>query len=148
VARSLLRAAAYSGKALEDGIEEVLAAVKNCVNDPDGAWVLAAHPGAKSETSWTGWKGGVLETLRADRVFLAGAEPRAAGEDHLWVVDYKMSAPTGDANFLEHQREVYAPQLARYARALREAQGISLPVRFGLYYPRIAQLDWWSADEA
>lgn len=144
-ARTLLRAAAYSGKALEDAVEEVLAAVKSCVTDPDGAWILAPHAQAQSEASWTGWKGDALETLRADRVFVAGAAPRAAGEDHLWIVDYKMSAPAGDPDFLEHQRETYAPQLARYARALSEAQGISLPVRFGLYYPRIARLDWWGA---
>lgn len=144
-ARTLLRAAAYSGKALEDAVEEALAAVKSCVTDPDGAWILAPHAQAQSEASWTGWKGAALETLRADRVFVAGAVPRAAGSNHLWIVDYKMSAPAGDPDFLEHQREAYAPQLARYARALSEAQGISLPVRFGLYYPRIARLDWWGA---
>jgi ATP-dependent exoDNAse (exonuclease V) beta subunit len=147
-ARSLLRGLAYSGKALEEATEEVLAAVKNCASDPDGAWVLAAHAQAESEASWTGWNEGALETLRADRVFVAGAKPHEPGEDHLWIVDYKMSAPAGDEDFLAHQREAYAPQLARYARAFREARGTRLPVCFGLYYPRIARLDWWSADEA
>jgi ATP-dependent exoDNAse (exonuclease V) beta subunit len=147
VAHSLLRGLAYSGRALGEAATEVLKAVENCINDPDGAWILAPHTQAQSEPSWTGWKDGTLETLRADRVFLAGAEPRAVGADHLWIVDYKMSAPAGDADFLEHQREIYAPQLARYARALREAQGIYAPVRFGLYYPRIARLDWWSVEE-
>jgi ATP-dependent helicase/nuclease subunit A len=150
-ARLLLRAAAYFGKALEDAVAEVLAAVKNCVNDPDGAWILAPHPLAQSEASWTGWEDGALETLRADRVFIAGHAPRTSGEDHLWIIDYKMSAPAGDADFLEHQREIYAPQLVRYARTLKEVQGIQLPVRFGLYYPRfeprIARLDWWGAEE-
>lgn len=147
-ARSLLRAAAYSGKALDEAIEEVLRAVKNCVSDPDGAWILSAHAQARSETSWTGWKGGALETLRADRVFVAGAAPRATGEDHLWIIDYKMSAPAGDTNFLAKERATYAPQLARYARALRDAEGMTLPVRFGLYYPRFeahaGKLDWWA----
>ncbi len=146
-ARSLLRAFAFSGKALEDSVEEVLAAVRNCVNDPDGAWILAPHPQAQSEASWTGWNDGALETLRADRVFVAGNAPRVSGEDHLWIVDYKMSAPAGNADFLAHQREVYAPQLARYARALREAEGSGLAVCFGLYYPRIALLDWWCEGE-
>ena len=146
-AGSLLRAFAFSGKALEDSVEEVLAAVRNCVNDPDGAWILAPHPQAQSEASWTGWNDGALETLRADRVFVAGNAPRVSGEDHLWIVDYKMSAPAGNADFLAHQREVYAPQLARYARALREAEGSGLAVCFGLYYPRIALLDWWCEGE-
>lgn len=143
-ARSLLRGFAYSGRGLEDGTAEVLAAVRNCVDDQDGAWILAPHAQAQSEASWTGWKDGALETLRADRVFVAGTAPHAEGEDHLWIVDYKMSAPAGDEDFLAKQRETYAPQLARYARALRDAEGIELPVCFGLYYPRIARLDWWS----
>lgn len=145
-ARSLLRALAYSGTTLEEAIEEVLAAVKNCMNEADGAWILAPHAQAQSEASWTEWNGGALESLRADRVFVAGSEPRVTGEDHLWVVDYKMSAPAGDVDFLLHQREIYTPQLARYARVLRESQRIDLPVRFGLYYPRIPRLDWWSPE--
>ncbi len=64
-ARSLLRVFAYSGKALEDAVVEVLAAVKNCVSDPDGAWIVAPYPQAQSESSWTGWTDGALETLRA-----------------------------------------------------------------------------------
>lgn len=147
-ARSMLRNLAYSGRQLEDGLAEVLTAARHCANDPAGAWILAAHAQAQSEVSLTGWKDGVLETLRPDRIFVAGASPRAAGEDHLWIVDYKMSAPAGDENFLARQREAYAPQLARYAQALREAQGMTLPVCFGLYYPRIARLDWWPEIEA
>lgn len=145
-ARSMLRGFAYFGRALDDGVAEAMTAVRNCVSDPDGAWVLASHAQAQSEASWTGWMGGELETVRADRVFIAGASPSSPGEDHLWIVDYKLSEPAGDADFLAHQREIYAPQLARYARALQEGQGIELPVCFGLYYPRIPHLDWWRAE--
>ncbi|HUY81234.1 MAG TPA: UvrD-helicase domain-containing protein [Acidobacteriaceae bacterium] len=145
-ARSLLRGLAYFGKALDEAVEEVLVAVRNCLSDPDGAWILASHRQAQSEISLTDWKGSALETLRPDRVFLAGATPQAEGEDYLWIIDYKMTAPAGAAGFFERQRATYAPQLARYERALREAEGIELPVRFGLYYPRVAQLDWWGTD--
>jgi ATP-dependent exoDNAse (exonuclease V) beta subunit len=147
-ARALLRGYAYTGRALEDAVDEVLNAVGNCLKDSCGAWILAAHLSAQSEVSWTGWNNGALETLRADRVFVAGDAPGAAGETHLWIVDYKMSAPSGNEDFLTHQRAMYAPQLARYARALREAQGIDLPVRFALYYPRTARLDWWAGEES
>lgn len=146
LARSLLRGLAYSGKALTDAVVEVVKAVQNCLSEPDGAWVLARHAEAQSEASWTGWNDGVLETLRADRVFLAGPEPHTDGQDHLWIVDYKMSAPAGNTDFMAQQRAVYAPQLARYARAVGEALGINLPVRFALYFPRIAKLDWWSGE--
>ena len=145
--RSLLRGLAYFGKALEDAVEEVNAAVHSCLGDPGGAWILAPHRQAQSERSLTDWKGGALETLRPDRVFVAGSAPRVEGEDHLWIIDYKMTAPAGVEDFFKRQREVYAPQLVRYERALREAQAVNLPVRFGLYYPRIAKLDWWGVDE-
>ena len=146
-ARSLLRGLAYTGSALDNALEEALAAVQGCMEDLEGAWVLAAHTGGQSEISWTDWGGGALETIRADRSFVAGAAPIEPGESHLWIIDYKMSVPAGDKEFLKHQREMYAGQLKRYGRVLREAQGIDLPVRFGLYFPRIPRLYWWE-DEA
>ena len=145
-ARSLLRGFAYFGKALDDAVADAISAVGNCLADPDGAWILAPHRQAQSENSLTDWKGGVLEMLRPDRVFLAGAMPQTEGEGYLWIIDYKMTAPAGSLDFLERQRETYAPQLTRYERALRESQGTTLPARFGLYYPRIPMLDWWGTD--
>jgi len=144
-ARAMLRAAAFSGRALDEALSEVLGAVENCRKDPVGRWILEQHAGAQSETSWTGWAGDEMVTVRADRVFRSGAEPRQAGEDHLWIVDYKMSDPQGKAieEFLAKQREYYGPQLKRYSEALRLIEGAEIPVRMGLYYPRIARLDWW-----
>jgi ATP-dependent helicase/nuclease subunit A len=145
-ARLLLRASAFSGKALDDAMQEVLSAVETCLRDPHGEWILRQRPDAESETSWTGWFEGTLQTLRADRVFAAGREPADEGLDYTWIIDYKMSAPAGEAieGFLSRQREFYAPQLSRYARALRAVRGVDLSVRFGLYYPRIGRLDWWA----
>jgi ATP-dependent helicase/nuclease subunit A len=149
-ARKMLRAAAFSGKGLDEALQEVLAAIENCTSDAVGQWILAPHPGAQSETSWTGWtgtgfSGNDMVTLRADRIFRAGAEPLAAGSDHLWIIDYKMSAPAAEQveEFLAKQREYYAPQLARYAEALLEVEGVQTPMRLGLYFPRIGGLDWW-----
>ncbi|HEX3469861.1 MAG TPA: UvrD-helicase domain-containing protein [Silvibacterium sp.] len=150
-ARSILRTAAFAGNALDEAIHEVMAAVENCVKDPVGSWILESHPGAQSEASWTSWAGTGWEdetpqTLRADRVFRAGATPLEAGSDCLWIIDYKMSAPAGEAveAFLATQRGYYAPQLARYAEALKVLEGEGTPLRLGLYYPRLARFDWWS----
>ncbi|MBV8674526.1 MAG: UvrD-helicase domain-containing protein, partial [Acidobacteriaceae bacterium] len=120
-ARAMLRAAAFSGRALDEALGEVVGAVENCRKDVVGRWILDQHAGAQSETSWSEWIGEELVTLRADRVFRGGAEPCAAGEDYLWIIDYKMSAPAGEAveDFLVKQREYYAAQLERYAEALR-----------------------------
>jgi ATP-dependent helicase/nuclease subunit A len=145
-ARHLLRQAAFSGKALEDAVHEVRNAVENCLRDPHGAWILHPRAGAESESSWTGWFEGELQTLRADRVFTAGMEPRSEGSDCTWIIDYKMSAPAGEdlEAFFSRQRSIYTPQLMRYANALRALQGNELPIRFGLYYPRLGKLDWWT----
>jgi ATP-dependent helicase/nuclease subunit A len=144
-ARSLLRTAAFSGRALDEAMQEVMSAVENCRSDAVGRWILEPHPGAQSETSWTGWIKDEMVTLRADRVFRGGPSPMDAGSEYQWIVDYKMSAPAGEAveEFLAKQREVYAPQLERYAEALRLLEGRESLVRMGLYYPRIGRLDWW-----
>jgi ATP-dependent helicase/nuclease subunit A len=146
-ARLHLRASAFSGRALEDATHEVLEAVEKCMRDPDGAWILRQRAAAESETSWTGWFEGGLQTLRADRVFTAGTEPGSEGSGCVWIIDYKMSAPAGEGleDFLARQREVYSPQLARYAGALGAVRGEELSIRLGLYYPRIGRLDWWPA---
>ena len=145
-ARSMLRAAAFSGKALDEALSEVMAAVENCRKDPVGRWILGQHAEAQSETSWSGWAGEEIVTLRADRVFRGGTTPMEAGSEYLWIIDYKMSAPAGEAveKFLAKQREYYAPQLERYAGALRELEGGDVPLRMGLYYPRLPKFDWWS----
>ncbi|MBB6143971.1 ATP-dependent exoDNAse (exonuclease V) beta subunit [Silvibacterium bohemicum] len=147
-AHLLLRAAAFSGKALQEAVQEAVAAVENSLRDPHGSWILRQRADAESEASWTGYFEGALQTLRADRVFNAGAEPLSDGSGFTWIVDYKHSDPSGKpvADFLTHQREQYAPQLARYAGALRAIRGNHLRFRFGLYYPRIPRLDWWAED--
>jgi ATP-dependent helicase/nuclease subunit A len=144
-ARSLLRTAAFSGRALDEAMQEVMSAVENCRSDAVGRWILEPHPGAQSETSWTGWIKDEMVTLRADRVFRGGPSPMDGGSEYQWIVDYKMSAPAGEVveEFIAKQREVYAPQLERYAEALRLLEGRESLVRMGLYYPRIGRLDWW-----
>jgi ATP-dependent helicase/nuclease subunit A len=144
-ARSMLRAAAFSGKPLEEAMQEVLGAIENCRKDAVGRWILEARVGAQSETSWTSWVGEEMVTLRADRVFRGGTAPMEPGVEFLWIIDYKMSTPAGEAveEFLVKQRGYYAPQLERYAEALKVLEGGPVPVRMGLYYPRIGQLDWW-----
>src|SRR5215475_118388 len=141
----MLRAAAFpvdeSFAALADNLRAEAAAM-----DPVGRWLLSPHPGAQSEASWTGWVDGRLQTLRADRVFRAGAEPLQEGSEYFWVVDYKATQYAGRdaAGFVAQQRQVYEPQLASYGSALRKIHGDSLPLRFGLYFPRIGRLEYWA----
>ena len=145
-AAALLRASALTGEALASATETVTNLLLACAADPVCRWILAPHPEAQSEAAWSGYiSGSSLRTLRADRVFRAGAAPLAEGSDCLWVVDYKTgSAPSGDRSaFLAAERALYAPQLLAYARVLRALHGAATPIRLGLYYPAIAAFDSW-----
>jgi ATP-dependent exoDNAse (exonuclease V) beta subunit len=150
---ALLRAAALSGEPLASAAEAVMQMLLACTADPVCQWILAEHLDAQSEVSWTGFvpgeAGARLRTLRADRVFRAGATPRAEGSDYLWVIDYKTgTAPSGDRQaFLQAERALYAPQLLAYARALRALHGPDTLLRAGLYYPTITVLDFWDPGE-
>jgi ATP-dependent exoDNAse (exonuclease V) beta subunit len=144
-ASAMLRAAALPAEQAAHALREITASVKAAVEDPQGQWLLASHPGAQSETSWTGWIEGVLRTVRADRIFRAGSEPLSTGTDFLWVVDYKTTPYTGTdmARFLTAQREQYGPQLALYGKALQKIHGKGSRLRFALYFPRLKQLEYW-----
>jgi ATP-dependent exoDNAse (exonuclease V) beta subunit len=151
-AAAWLRSQALTGDAHRSATNAVTKLLLACAADPVCQWILAPHPGAQSEASWTGFipgptptqTGTRLRTLRADRIFRAGPEPLAAGSDSWWVIDYKTSARTpSGALFLAAERALYAPLLQAYARALRALHGSTTELRLGLYYPAITSLDWW-----
>ena len=149
-AASLLRTSALSGDALKSATDTVTNLLRTCAADPVCRWILAPHPEAQSEVSWTGFasagSGSRLRTLRADRIFRAGPEPLAGGSDYLWVIDYKTGPVTSGALFIAAERALYAPQLLAYARALRTLHSPETPLRLGLCYPAIATLDFWDPD--
>jgi hypothetical protein len=115
--------------------------------DADGTWILAAHANAASEFSLTtASEASGVSTVRADRIFKAGATPHGPGEDYLWIIDYKTSShgSTGLESFLQRQREAYAAQLETYARLLSPALQVGPGrIRAGLYFPAIPRLLWW-----
>jgi ATP-dependent helicase/nuclease subunit A len=157
-AASMLRASALTGDALENATATVTNLLCACAADPVCRWILAPHPEAQSEASWSGFADSRLRTLRADRVFRAGSAPLAEGSDCLWaegsdclwIVDYKTgAAPAGDpAAFIAAGRQTYAPQLLAYGRALRAIHGPETQLRLGLYYPAIAFFDWWDPSRS
>ncbi len=124
---------------------EVVRALQSVLRDPTGRWILGARAGAKNEISWSSWAGEVLQTLRGDRIFHAGATPGSAEDTHLWIVDYKTArhGASGVDAFLAQEKEKYARQLASYAEVMRKVQGNDLPLRMALYFPLLARLVWW-----
>ncbi|MGC9158036.1 MAG: UvrD-helicase domain-containing protein [Terracidiphilus sp.] len=116
--------------------------------DPVGAWILSPHPGAASESGWSGVFAGTLRTVRPDRIFRAGSMPCSEEGNCWWIIDYK----TSHADLLDPEsdlpalRQRFAPQIEVYVQLLRRLQGLAATdgtIRVGLYYPRLPLLDWW-----
>jgi ATP-dependent exoDNAse (exonuclease V) beta subunit len=83
---------------------------------------------AASELAVTAAIDGVVQSLRIDRSFVDADGVR-------WIVDWKTSTHEGGDReaFLDNELARYAPQLQRYARAMRAIDG--RPQRVGLYFP-------------
>ncbi len=154
---AILRADGLPRAAVDRLAREARFALEKALRDPDGLWLLAPHVAAASElalTSSTSASGESLAvhrlaSVRADRIFHAGAEPHLPGNDFLWIVDYKTSAPraTELSQFFAEQRAAYAPQLETYARILAPARSMEpAQVRLALYFPSIPHLEWWKCD--
>ncbi len=124
---------------------DVVRALQAVLRDPTGRWILGARAGAKNEISWSTWAGEVVQTLRGDRIFHAGATPGSVEEAHLWIADYKTArhGTSGIDAFLAEEKEKYARQLESYAEVMRKVQGNDLPLRMALYFPLLTRLVWW-----
>ncbi|MGP8259176.1 MAG: UvrD-helicase domain-containing protein [Acidobacteriaceae bacterium] len=156
---ALLRADGLAQAIVNRLARETRAALENVLRDPDGLWLLSPNSCAASEYALTACSEAQdsKETasirpvsIRIDRIFRAGPEPHAPGEDVLWIVDYKTSAhgSSGLNGFLAAQRATYAPQLETYARILTQLpyppdRPAPAQVRLALYYPTLPRLLWW-----
>ena len=142
--------AGQAGHLAEQAVQIALKAAA----DPIGKWILSPHAEAANEIRWTGVVAGSVRTVQVDRVFRAGAAPQPSGApasdkaaDHeaWWIIDYKTAHEDGldRASALPELHRKFAPQIEAYAKILRNLHGASVPVRGGLYYPRMGLLDWW-----
>jgi ATP-dependent exoDNAse (exonuclease V) beta subunit len=125
---------------------QALEMVFRAAQDPQAQWILAAHADAASEARWTGVVAGSLRTVQVDRVFRAGPTPQSSDDNSTWwIIDYKTAHEDGldPKAALAELRSEFAPQIEAYAKVLRNLHGADAAVRGGLYYPRMALLDWW-----
>jgi ATP-dependent exoDNAse (exonuclease V) beta subunit len=144
---AVLRSEGLPAATVRREAQRVLAAIETALQDREGQWLLGAREGAASEYAFTTWRER-RSSFRLDRIFVAGAEPLAAGNDFLWIVDYKTAAHgrgTGVDAFLAEERLKYAPQLESYAHAIGVDAG-GKELRVGLYYPMLPKLLWWSLE--
>jgi ATP-dependent exoDNAse (exonuclease V) beta subunit len=129
--------------ALERSNRSVLGLVRNALNSTTGRWVLAAHPEASNELRISVAATAEETQHRLDRVFLAGPEPLAPGNSHVWIVDYKTTshAQQGLEEFLQARQQIYDPTIHAYAVALRALRNDRLPIICALYYMALDRLE-------
>jgi ATP-dependent exoDNAse (exonuclease V) beta subunit len=127
---------------------QALEIAQRATKDPVGRWILSPHAEGASEAAWTGIVADALRSIRVDRVFRAGPEPLSEGEDAWWIIDFKTAhAENLDPSVaLSALRTLFAPQLEAYAVILRGLHSEAMPIRAGLYYPRMSMFDWWAVD--
>jgi len=141
-----LRAAGIDASQAERLATQALEIVLHAADDPQAQWILAPHSDAASEARWTGIVAGSLRTVQVDRVFRAGPTPQSKADDSTWwIIDFKTTHEDSlDPDIARLAlRRIFAPQIEAYARILRNLNGTGMPMRGGLYYPRMAMLDWW-----
>jgi hypothetical protein len=124
-------------------VARVKTALDNMLKDTDGLWALSPHEDAMSELALTSWDER-RSSVRLDRVFLAGQRPLDAGNDCLWIIDYKTATHgrEGVEEFLAEERVKYEAQMDAYARMMRDRVEAGR-LRVGLYYPMLPRLVWW-----
>ncbi len=114
------------------------------LGDEVGRWILSPHASAASERALMVGAPG-LRGLRADRTFLAGAEPLTNGTSHIWIIDFKTSTRSSrsDEEFESTEIAKYKPQLEAYASLRRTLPDGHLPIHLGLFYPLVPMLFHW-----
>ena len=143
---ALLRGDGLAPPVVDRLAAQVKTALDNVLQDPEGLWLLQAHDRAFSEFALTSLssRNNTLSSLRVDRVFFAGEQPLAAGNEYLWIVDYKTTTHGRDGidEFLAGERAKYLLQMEAYALLMQDRAEPS-KMRLGLYYPMLPRLIWW-----
>jgi ATP-dependent helicase/nuclease subunit A len=140
-----LRRSGLAFREAERIAEEVIASLRQTLDNAEAQWILMPHRESASEVKWTGLIDDRIQTVQVDRIFRAGVEVGSRDGDVWWIFDYKTTEPVSISieDFLQQQQLEYKDQLATYARVLRLMHGESIQIHAGLYYPLLCKLHWW-----
>jgi ATP-dependent helicase/nuclease subunit A len=127
VIRALLLQEGVRQSELAAAERRVRDALRYTLADKRGEWILQRHASAANEYALTAVLDGRRQSIKVDRTFVENGAR--------WLIDYKTSDREGTITdeYLQEQVEKYRADLERYARILREFDGIS--VHGGLYFP-------------
>ncbi len=122
---------------IEFAAQSVARSLQRCVDDPRGRWLLVGGLSNQSEYALTRWQRGVMRRFVIDRTFIDQQGVR-------WIVDYKTGYRAGSdvEGFLDQEQQRYQDQLQGYAELFRQLE--TLPVKLGLYFPRMGGWREWT----
>ena len=111
----------------------IIAALKQAITTPQGAWMLESRPSRQAELSITTIdENGEPEEHRIDLTF---TENDRQGEKVRWIIDYKLTAAINDD--LQLAAQAYKPQLTRYACLFAHE---NLPIKTAIFLLNSGQL--------
>ncbi len=143
--RAVLRAHGLPPRTIEQHGRTVVRALSDTLSDPVGQWLLGVRSKARNELALAISQEEVKH-YRIDRIFHAGPTPQEAGDQYLWLIDYKTATYTGGSRdldaFFDRERRTYEPQLRQYAQLTGD-----LKARLALWFPLMRRLVWWVAGE-
>jgi len=121
---AVIRGSGIGGAAAERISSEAHEIAIRASQEPTGQWILSPHADAAAESGWAGVISGSLRQVRIDRIFRAGLAPLDAGDDALWIIDYKTAhADSADpVATVADLRETFRSQLEMYATILGRLQ--------------------------
>ncbi|SEC48466.1 UvrD-helicase domain-containing protein [Terriglobus roseus] len=149
---AMLRSGGLPPAAVERAAGTVERALLQMLRSTDGRWLLLQHRMSSNEAAWRSGEGTEMVRVRLDRSFFAGSKPGAAGEDTLWIVDFKTAdRAAGEQDlFLAEERITYEQQLRAYAAMRLKTLPADTPIMLALFYPLMGRMISWqfTADDA
>ncbi|MBX2838504.1 MAG: UvrD-helicase domain-containing protein [Gammaproteobacteria bacterium] len=114
-------------------------ALKNCLSDDKGRWILYPHPEAKSEWALSSIENKRLQRIVIDRTFVDQDGTR-------WIIDFKTGSHAGSnvEEFLDREQTRYSDQLNRYAQIVSSMD--PRPIQLALYFPLLGEFRHFEAD--
>lgn len=121
---------------LSSAIDKCSRALKQCLNDDLGRWILSPHPQHHCELPVTLHDGQSRHYI-IDRTFIDEEGTR-------WVIDYKTSEPIAEESieqFLQREHNHYRDQLENYGHILQLLE--QRPIKLALYFPLLGEMVKW-----
>ncbi len=117
----------HDKKEVDKQVQQIIAALKQTIESPQGLWMLGSRPNRQAELSITTLdENNTPQEQRIDLTFIENNER--------WIIDYKLTAANGNIEMAAAQHE---PQLARYARLFLHE---NLPIKKAVFFLSIGKL--------